>query len=181
MECRCKWCNLKNPIYVEYHDSEWCVPEYDDGKLFELLILESFQAGLSWETILNKRENFRKAFDGFSPEKIAKYDESKIALLMDDAGIIRNRRKINAAINNAAVFLAIQKEWGSFCKYIWHFTDSKVVHEINKTSSLLSDMVSKDLQKRGMRFVGTTIIYSYLQAIGVLYSHDEGCFLYRKA
>ena len=179
MECRCKWCNLKNPIYVEYHDTEWCVPEHDDAKLFELLILESFQAGLSWETILNKRENFRKAFDGFVPEKIAQYDENKIAELMNDAGIIRNGRKISAAINNARVFMEIQEEWGSFCEYIWHFTDSKVVYEADKTSSPLSDEVSRDLQKRGMKFVGTTIIYSYLQAIGVLYSHDEGCFLHR--
>lgn len=181
MQHRCKWCNLKNPIYVAYHDTEWCVPEYDEGKLFELLLLESFQAGLSWETILNKRENFREAFDGFAPEKIKCYDEDKIESLMNNAGIIRNRRKITAVIKNAVVFLEIQREWGSFAEYIWHFTEKQVVYEVNETSSPLSDMVSKDLQKRGMRFVGTTIIYSYLQAVGVLYSHDEECFLYRKA
>lgn len=177
---RCRWCNLKNPLYVDYHDTQWCVPQHDDRKLFELLVLESFQAGLSWETVLNKRENFRKAFDGFNPEVIRRYDAAKVSSLMADAGIIRNRRKIDAAITNAAVFLQLQAEWGSFDAYIWHFTAGKTVCEVGKTCSELSDEVSKDLCKRGMRFVGSTIIYSYLQAIGVLYSHDRECFLYKE-
>ena len=142
-------------------------------------MLESFQAGLSWETVLNKRENFRKAFDSFDPQRIRTYDEAKISSLMADSGIIRNRRKIDAAITNADVFLRLQAEWGSFDAYIWHFTDGKTVYEAGKTRSELSDAISKDLYKRGMRFVGTTIIYSYLQAIGVLYSHDRECFLYK--
>jgi DNA-3-methyladenine glycosylase I len=169
---------LKNPIYVEYHDKEWGVPEYEDAKLYELLVLEPFQAGLSWETILNKRENFRQAFDGFNPEIIKDYGAEKIAALMENKGIIRNRRKIDATIGNAKAFLEIQKEWGSFSDYIWHFTNGQVIYEANVTSSPLSDEISKDLIRRGMRFVGTTIVYSYLQAIGVIYSHDEGCYLY---
>ena len=179
MKCRCKWCNMKNPIYIAYHDEEWGVPQFEDAKLYELLVLESFQAGLSWETILNKRENFRQAFDGFAPELIKDYGLEKIASLMDDKGIIRNRRKIDATINNARVYLEIQKEWGSFADYIWHFTEGQVVSEVNVTSSPLSDRISKDLINRGMKFVGTTIVYSYLQAIGVIYSHDEGCYLYK--
>lgn len=178
--CRCTWCNMKNIKYLEYHDNEWGVPEYEDHSLFELLILESFQAGLSWECVLNKRERFRKVFDDFDIEKICNYKEDKIQILMEDSGIIRNRRKIEAAINNARIFRLIQNEYQSFSNYIWHFTDHKVVYEIGKASSELSDQVSKDLKKRGMKFVGTTIIYAYLQAIGVIYSHDEGCFLYKK-
>lgn len=177
---RCKWCNQKNPLYVAYHDKEWGKPEYDDHKLFELLILEPFQAGLSWETILNKRENFRRAFDDFNPYKICHYDESKVLSLMADSGIIRNRRKIEAAICNAEIFLQIQGEWRSFRDYIWHFTDGKVIKEVAKTHSPLSDCISNDLKKRGMRFIGTTIVYSYLQAIGVIDSHDQECFLYQK-
>ena len=177
---RCRWCNLKNPLYVDYHDNEWCVPQHDDKVLFELLLLESFQAGLSWETVLNKREHFRSAFDSFDPHVIRAYCEEKIAALMTDPGIIRHRKKIDSAITNAAVFLEIQQQWGSFDRYIWHFTDGKTVYETGATRSRLSDTVSKDLQKRGMRFVGTTIIYSYLQAIGVLYSHDRECFLYKE-
>lgn len=177
---RCKWCNLNNPLYVKYHDEEWCVPTYDDKILFEFIILEAFQAGLSWETILNKRESFREAFDNFEPEVIKDYNEEKIAELMNNKAIIRNRRKIDAAINNAKIFLEIQVEWGSFSDYIWHFTEGKVIYESGKASSELSDLVSKDLKKRGMKFVGTTIVYSYLQAIGVIYSHDEGCFLYKE-
>lgn len=178
-QTRCRWCNNKNPIYVAYHDTEWGVPQHDDRKLFELLVLESFQAGLSWETILNKRENFRKAFDDFDPHLISKYDDRKIQTLMADSGIIRNRRKIDAAIQNAAVFLQIQQEWGNFNAYIWHFTDGKTIYEYDQTHSALSDHISDDLKKHGMRFVGTTIIYSYLQAIGIIYSHDPGCFLHR--
>ena len=174
---RCGWCNLKNPLYVKYHDEEWGVPVYDDSTLFEFLVLEPFQAGLSWETILNKRENFRVAFDGFDPEVICGYGQEKIEALMADAGIIRNRRKIEATIVNAEVFLKIQKEWGSFSAYIWSFTDGKILYENDKTFSLLSDRISKDLKKRGMKFVGTTIIYSYLQAVGIINSHEDGCYL----
>ena len=180
MSNRCKWCNLNNPLYVKYHDEEWCVPTYDDSIMFEFLILESFQAGLSWETILNKRENFREAFDGFDPDIIQNYGEDKIANLMENNGIIRNRRKIEAAIVNAKAFLEIQKEWGSFSEYIWHFTDKKVVYEIGMASSSLSDQISKDMKKRGMKFVGTTIVYSFLQAMGIIYSHEEGCYLYKE-
>ena len=174
---RCGWCNLKNPLYVKYHDEEWGVPVYDDSTLFEFLVLEPFQAGLSWETILNKRENFRVAFDGFDPEVICGYGSEKIEALMADAGIIRNRRKIVATIVNAEVFLKIQKEWGSFSAYIWNFTDGKILYENDKTFSPLSDRISKDLKKRGMKFVGTTIIYSYLQAVGIINSHEDGCYL----
>ncbi len=177
---RCRWCNVNNPIYVEYHDTEWCVPEYDDQMLFELLILEGFQAGLSWECVLNKRQAFRKAFDRFDVEMVAGYGQEKVETLMADKAIIRNRRKITAAIDNARAFLKIQKEYGSFAEYIWHFTDGKIVYENDKTSSELSDKVSADLKKRGMRFVGTTIIYSYLQAVGILNSHEEDCFLFGK-
>ena len=177
--CRCGWCNLNNPLYVAYHDGEWGVPQYDDRKLFELLVLESFQAGLSWEIILNKREHFRAAFDGFDPAAVSAYGEEKVAALLGNPSIVRNRRKIEAAVANAGVFLDIRAEWGSFSAYIWHFTGGGVVHETGRASSPLSDRVSKDLRARGMRFVGTTIVYSYLQAIGVVYSHDRGCFLYR--
>ena len=177
---RCFWCNLKNPTYIKYHDSEWCVPTYNDAMLFELLVLESFQAGLSWETVLNKRDNFRRAFDNFDPKKISQYGEEKIALLLSDAGIIRSRRKIEAAIRNSNVFMRIQEEWAGFHRYIWHFTEGKTVYEIGRTHSALSDQISADLKKRGMTFVGTTIIYSYLQAIGIIYSHDENCFLYQE-
>ena len=177
---RCKWCNLNNPLYVKYHDEEWCVPTYDDKILFEFIILEAFQAGLSWETILNKRENFRVAFDNFDPLVIKEYDDNKISELMNNKGIIRNRRKIDAAIVNARVFLEIQAEWGTFSKYIWHFTEGKIIYETGKASSELSDQISKDLKKRGMKFVGTTIVYAYLQSIGVIYSHDIDCFLYKE-
>ena len=177
---RCGWCNPNNPLYIAYHDEEWGVPQHDDGKLFELLVLESFQAGLSWETILNKREAFRSAFGGFDPEAVAAYGEERTAALLEDRSIVRNRRKIAAAVRNAGVFLEIQAEWGSFSRYIWHFTDGQVVYETGKASSPLSDRVSADLRRRGMTFVGTTIVYAYLQAIGVIHSHDPGCFLLRE-
>lgn len=176
---RCKWCNLKNEKYIEYHDKEWGVPVYDDKHLYEMLILESFQAGLSWECVLNKREDFRKAFDNFEIDKVSDYDEKKVQELLKNENIIRNKLKINAAINNSKIFKEIQNEYKTFSNYIWSFTNNKVIYEIGKTSSELSNIISKDLQKRGMRFVGTTIIYSYLQAIGVIYSHDKECFLYK--
>ena len=175
---RCFWVNKDNPLYVDYHDFEWGVPKYDDHELYELLILEMFQAGLSWETILNKRENFRKAFDSFNWNSIVNYDEDKINELMQDKGIIRNRKKIEATINNTKVFLNIQKEYGSFANFIWSFTDNKVIITDSKVvSNELSDTISKELRKRGMKFVGTVIIYSYLQAVGVINSHEDNCFL----
>ena len=179
---RCFWVNMKNPLYVKYHDEEWSKPHHDDKELFELLILEGFQAGLSWECVLNKRENFRRAFDNFDIEKIIKYDDKKISELLSNEGIIRNRLKINATIKNSIAFKEIQKEFGSFDKYIWSFTDNKVINEPCDlvTSSPLSDKISKDLKKRGMTFVGTTIIYSYLQAIGILNAHTENCDLFQK-
>lgn len=177
---RCHWCNLSNPLYVAYHDEEWGVPVHDDKKLFEMLLLETFQAGLSWECVLNKREGFRRAFDGFDYQKIALYDKDKISSLAQAEGIIRNHLKISAAVTNARIFMDIQKEIGSFDQYIWHFTNGRTVYECDKTSSPLSDLISKDLKKRGMKFVGTTIIYSYLQAIGIINSHEERCFLHQR-
>ena len=176
---RCKWCNIKNPLYIQYHDTEWGKERLDDAYLFEMLLLESFQAGLSWECVLNKRENFKAAFDGFDAYKIAAYDAAKQQELAEDAGIIRNRRKIAAAVTNAAVFLRICDECGSFEAYLRRFWDGNTIYENTLTHSPLSDAISKDLQKRGMKFVGTTIIYSYLQATGVINSHEGRCFLYR--
>lgn len=174
---RCKWVNLNNPLYVAYHDTEWGNPVFDDHCLFEMLILESFQAGLSWECVLNKRKDFKIAFDNFELNKVINYDDNKIAELLSNEKIIRNRLKIKAAISNAKIFKEIQKETKSFSNYLWHWTDYKIIHETGKTSSALSDAISKDLQKRGMKFVGTTIIYSYLQAVGVINSHEKDCFL----
>ncbi len=174
---RCHWCNLKNPLYVEYHDHEWGVAVHDDRKHFEMLLLESFQAGLSWECILNKREAFRKVFDDFDYQLIAPYGAEKQEELRQNKGIIRNKLKIKAAITNAQVFMDIQREFGSFDKYIWHFTDGKIIYENHLTSSSLSDKISKDLYDRGMRFVGTTIIYSFLQAIGIIFSHEDDCYI----
>lgn len=176
---RCKWCNLKNQLYIKYHDEEWCRPNFNESYLFEMLILESFQAGLSWECVLNKREDFRKAYDNFDINKICNYDNSKIEQLLLNENIIRNKLKINASIQNAKIFKNIQNEYGSFYNYLITFTNGITIYEINKTTSELSDKISKDLQKRGMKFVGSTIIYSYLQAIGVIYSHDKDCFMYK--
>ena len=177
---RCKWCNLANPLYVRYHDEEWGVPCHDDRALYELLILESFQAGLSWETVLNKRERFREVYDGFDLDKVCAYGEEKLAQLMADKGIIRNKLKINASIKNSRIFREIRKEYGNFDKYIWGWTDGKVIYENapSVTKSPLSDAVSKALKKRGMTFVGTTIIYAYLQAIGVINAHGDECWLH---
>ncbi len=177
---RCVWANPKNELYIKYHDEEWGQPVYDDHHLFEMLILESFQAGLSWECVLNKREAFRKAFDNFDLDKICAYDEAKMESLRQDESIIRNKLKIKAAVENAGVFKQIISEYGSFADYLWGFTDHKIIYENDKVSSPLSDKISKDLKKRGMKFVGTTIIYSYLQAVGVIFSHEDGCFLCRK-
>ena len=177
---RCKWCNLKNELYIKYHDEEWCKQNFDDKYLYEMLILESFQAGLSWECILNKRESFKEAFDDFDIDKICKYDENKIDELLKNEKIIRNKLKIKAAINNSKIFKNIQKENGTFYNYLRQFTKDKIIYEIDKTSSTLSDEISKSLQEKGMKFVGTTIIYSYLQAIGVIYSHEKDCFMNKK-
>ncbi len=176
---RCKWCNMQNPIYIKYHDEEWCKPNFDDQYLFEMLILEGFQAGLSWECVLNKREAFRKAYDKFDLNKICDYDDKKIQELLSNKDMIRNKLKINASINNAKIFKSIQTEYGTFWNYLKEFTNNKIIYETNKTTSELSDNISKDLKKKGMKFVGSTIIYSYLQAIGVIYSHDKDCFMYK--
>ncbi len=174
---RCLWANPKNELYLRYHDEEWGVPILDDHKLFEMLILECFQAGLSWECVLNKREAFRKAFDGFDLEKVCSYGEEKLESLKNDPGIIRNRLKIEASVTNARVFHCVQKEFGSFSIYLWGWSGNKIIYENDKTSSPLSDAISKDLKSRGMKFVGTTVIYAYLQAVGVISSHQDGCFL----
>lgn len=174
---RCAWVNLKNPLYVRYHDTEWGVPQHSDRMLFELLILEGFQAGLSWECVLNKRESFRAAYDGFDVEKVSCYGEEKIHALLSDPGIIRNRLKVYASVTNAEVFTKIQAECGSFDAYIWGFTNGAVIRESydTRTTSPLSDLISKDLKKRGMKFVGSTVVYSYLQAIGILNGHGPEC------
>lgn len=179
MKKRCAWCNLKNQKYVEYHDNEWGVANFDDKYLFEMLILESFQAGLSWECVLNKRDSFRQAYDDFDLEKVCNYDEKKKQELISNAGIIRNKLKVNASVNNAKIFRDIKNEFGTFYNYLKTFTNGETYYEVGLTSSELSDKISKDLKKRGMKFVGTTIIYSYLQAIGIINSHDKDCFMYK--
>lgn len=176
---RCEWCNLNNPLYIKYHDDEWCNVNLDDKYLFEMLILESFQAGLSWECVLNKREDFRLLYDNFDIDKVVLYDDRKIEKLLSDKRIIRNRLKIKASINNAKIFKSIQNEFGSFYNYLNTFTNDKILYEIGKSTNELSDNISKDLISRGMKFVGSTIIYSYLQAIGLIYSHDATCFMYK--
>jgi len=178
---RCGWC-LSSDLYKEYHDHEWGTPVYDDGTFFEFIILETFQAGLSWITILNKRENFRLAFDQFDYKKIARYDENKIQELLNNAGIIRNKLKVYSAVTNAQAFMKIQEEFGTFSKYIWNFTDGKPI--INNPKSLkevpattpLSDAISKDLKKRGFKFVGSTVIYAHMQATGMVNDHIEDCW-----
>lgn len=178
---RCKWCSLKNPLYIKYHDEEWGRPNFEEKYLYEMLILESFQAGLSWECVLNKREDFRKAYDNFDIDKVCRYDNKKIQELLSNEKLIRNKLKINASINNSKIFKEIQNEYGTFYEYLKGFTNDKIIYENDKTTSELSDNISEDLRKRGMKFVGSTIIYSYLQAIGVIYSHDEECFMNKKA
>jgi DNA-3-methyladenine glycosylase I len=178
---RCEWCG-ESELYIQYHDTEWGVPVFDDKKHFEFLVLESAQAGLSWITILKKRENYRKAYDGFDPKKVARYGEEKKAKLLADPGIVRNRLKIEASINNARCFLEIQKEFGSFSSYIWGFTQGKPVAGKWKTiteipaRTELSDTVSADMKKRGFRFLGSIIIYSHLQATGIVNDHIRACF-----
>lgn len=181
---RCEWCG-DDPLYVKYHDEEWGVPVHDDIKHFEMIILDGAQAGLSWITVLRKRENYRKAFSKFDPKKVAKYDEKKIAKLLDNPGIIRNKLKVRSAVTNAQAFLKIQKEFGSFDKYIWQFVGGKPI--INKWKSMKelpatskqSDAMSKDLKKRGFKFVGSTICYAYMQAAGMVNDHVTNCFRYK--
>ena len=175
---RCNWATDVEEIYIKYHDEEWGVPTHDDQELFEFLVLESFQAGLSWITILKKRDNFKKAFDNFDVVKVANYDENKINELRENAGIIRHKGKITSAINNAQVFMEIQKEFGSFDEYLWGFTEGEIIKAEYLTESELSKHISKDLKKRGMKFVGPTIIYSYLEAVGIIDNHQKDCFKY---
>ena len=178
---RCNWC-VGDELYEAYHDQEWGVPAYDDATIFEFLILETFQAGLSWITILRKRENFRAAFDGFDYKKIANYNQNKIDALLQDVGIIRNKLKVNATVTNAQLFMKIQEEYGSFSKYIWGFVDGKPIKNECKTmkdvpaTSPISDALSKDLKKRGFKFVGSTVIYAHMQATGMINDHIESCF-----
>lgn len=172
---RCSWVSDEE-VYIKYHDEEWGIPTHDDTELFEMLVLESFQAGLSWITILKKRENFRNAFDNFDVEKVASYDESKINELRENKGIIRHKGKITSAINNAKIFIEIKKEFGSFDEYIWGFTNGKTIKAEYLTESDLSKQISKDLKKRGMKFVGPTIIYSYLESIGIIDNHEKNCY-----
>lgn len=178
---RCKWVSGKSSVYLDYHDNEWGKPVYDDHKLYEMFLLETFQAGLSWITILNKRAAFKEAFDDFNVELIARYDDQKIAQLMQNDKIVRNQRKIKAAVKNAQIFIKIQAEFGSFSNYIWGFSNHQIIKNIDdqiKTTSPLSDTISNDLKKRGMSFVGSVTIYSYLQAIGIVDDHELDCFCY---
>lgn len=179
---RCFWATT--PLMLPYHDKEWGVPVHDDTRLFEFLILEGAQAGLSWETILRKRDNYRAAFDGFNPAKVAKYDKRKIAALLNDAGIIRNRLKINSAVSNAIAFREVQREFGSFDNYVWRFVGGKPIRRKRGqpivATTPISDDLSKDLLKRGFKFVGSTICYSFMQAVGMVNDHESTCFRYRE-
>lgn len=181
---RCAWANT-DPLYMDYHDREWGVPIYDDRLLFEFLILEGAQAGLSWLTILKKRENYRACFDNFNPEIIAKYDQKKFEELMANSGIVRNKLKIQATITNAKAFSEVKKEWGSFSKYIWHFVEGKPIQnhwknlKLVPNTSIISDTLSKDLKKRGFKFVGSTICYAFMQAVGMVNDHTTDCFRYQ--
>ena len=185
MKVRCTWCG-SDPLYIRYHDEEWGIPVHDDQKLFEMLILEGAQAGLSWITVLKKRENYRKAFDDFNVLKVSRYSEKKITKLLENPGIIRNRLKVNSTVTNAKTFLEVQKEFGSFGKYIWQFVGGKtILNNFNKLSNLpaktdISDVMSKDLKKRGFKFVGSTICYAFMQATGMVNDHTTDCFRYKK-
>lgn len=182
---RCSWCESSD-LYKNYHDTEWGVPVYDDQKLFEFLTLETFQAGLSWITVLKKRENFREAFDNFDYKKIAQYNDNKFNELIQNAGIIRNKLKVKAAISNAQAFMQVQKEFGSFSKYIWDFVDGKPITNSFKTltevpaTTALSDTISKDLKNRGFKFVGSTVVYAHMQATGMVNDHIVSCFRYKE-
>jgi DNA-3-methyladenine glycosylase I len=179
---RCQWCAGGNDLYVEYHDREWGVPLHDDRALFEFLVLEGAQAGLSWSTILNKREGYRQAFAGFDPQQVARFGDKRIEKLLQDPGIVRNRLKVASAVSNARAFLAIQQAFGSFDAYIWRFVDGKPLQNAWKSmkqvpaSTPLSDAISKDLKQRGFKFVGTTIVYAHMQATGMVNDHTTDCF-----
>lgn len=177
---RCSWCNINNKKYIDYHDLEWGVLNTNDNYLFEMLILEGFQAGLSWECVLNKRDAFRSAYDNFNLDKVCNYDDKKIQELINNKEIIRNKSKVKYSVINAIVFKSIKLEYNGFINYLYSFTDGKIIYENNKTESILSNRISDDLKKRGMKFVGSKIIYSYLQAIGIINSHEEDCYLYRR-
>ena len=185
MKKRCEWVS-SDPVYIDYHDNEWGKPVHDDQKLFETIVLDGFQAGLSWLMVLKKRENFRNSFDNFYPEKVAKYNENKILELINDKGIIRNKLKIRAAVANAQAFIKVQREFGSFDKYIWAFVKHRTI--VNKRKSLKeipvstkeSDAMSKDMKKRGFKFCGTTICYAFMQAVGMVNDHTIDCFCYKK-
>ena len=177
---RCHWCNEKNETYINYHDNEWGKQNFDEQYLYEMFILETFQAGLSWECILNKRKSFEHAYDNFDIGKVINYKDEKVNNLLNNKNIIRNKLKIKASINNSKIYKNIIIEYGSFYNYLKIYWDGKIIYENDKTTSKLSDKISQDLQKRGMKFVGTTTIYSYLQAIGIINSHEEKCFLYNK-
>ncbi len=178
---RCGWCGI-DPLYVAYHDVEWGVPVRDDRKLFEFLVLEGAQAGLSWSTILRKREGYRVAFDGFDPVKVASYDEDRISQLLADPGIVRNRQKVRSTVSNACAFLAVQQEFGTFSHYIWSFTDGTPIQNSWRTldqipsTSPLAEAISRDLKSRGFRFVGPTIVYAHMQATGMVNDHLVTCF-----
>ncbi|WP_426448822.1 DNA-3-methyladenine glycosylase I [Paenibacillus sp. S-38] len=185
MTCRCAWVN-DDPLYQEYHDKEWGVPVHDDRKLFEMLVLEGAQAGLSWYTVLKKRERYREVFDGFDPEKVAAFGEAKIRELLADPGIIRNRLKIRGAVSSAEAFLRVQEEFGSFDRYIWRFTDGQPIRSAWRSLSEVpaqtaqSDAMSKDLKKRGFTFVGSTICYAFMQATGMVMDHTVDCFRFKE-
>ena len=187
MKKRCFWVNLNNPLYVDYHDFEWGRPVHDDHHLFEMLILEGVQAGLSWETVLNKRAHYREMFNHFDPEKVAAFSETKLRRFLKDPGLIRNKLKMEAAVNNAKMFLKVQKEFKTFDKYLWSFVDNKplMVEGITSikdcpTETPISRALAKDLKKRGFKFVGSTIMYAFMQAVGMTNDHSEDCFLYGK-
>lgn len=177
---RCSWCNLKNEKYVKYHDTEWGVLNTNEEYLYKMFILETFQAGLSWECILNKENEFIRAYDNFNIDKVIKYDNIKINELLNNKNIIRNKLKIKASITNSIIYKEIVNQYGSFYNYLKVYSGDKIYYENDKVTSPLSDMISNDLKKRGMKFVGSVTIYSYLQAIGIIYSHEKGCFLEKK-
>lgn len=176
---RCKWIENKKENYIKYHDEEWCTINLDEHYLYMMLILEMFSSGLSWECVLNKRENFIKAFDNFDINKICEYDEAKIEELMDNKGIIRNKKKIEATISNSKIYRKLINEYGNFSNYLKIFWDENIIYEVNKTTSELSNKISKDLKNKGMKFLGSITIYSYLQAIGIINSHDKNCYKYK--
>lgn len=177
---RCSWVPVGDELYESYHDHEWGRPLHDEHRLYEMFVLELFQAGLSWRIILGKRDAFRKAYDDFDINKVACFDEKKIDELMQNKDIIRSRNKIKASITNSQILLDIIKIYGSFNNYVWSFTNNQVIYEVGKTTNAISDAMSKDLKKRGVKYAGSVTIYSFLQAVGVINSHEEGCFLYRK-